>query len=292
MDNYQLAHTRLAFIEQTLGVTFADENKCIQDIMNYGYREIFGQYIDHYLIGKIFNPFKNEGKLKRPTSFEEIFAFYQLDQKLKNELMIDLQHFEQTFRSALDAVVEMELTQIQMKQIKVGEQPHSVELLKEGYQMQSGRVIHRGDVKARIRHIKQNYLEPVPGYTKMHGGITPWVLFKEMSFGIVTNYFFLMPDKMQKRILQEVFKEDFNVPFFEHYLSLINNFRHRAAHNYRLLGIKVKGHYLYPNVIAALSLLKNQEPYQKAKEGISRIGHEYLRKYPNESKYLNQVLFS
>ena len=51
---------------------------------------------------------ENDSEKVRPnTTFEEIYAFYQLDQRLKNEALIDLQLFEQTFKATLIDIIEL-----------------------------------------------------------------------------------------------------------------------------------------------------------------------------------------
>lgn len=84
------------------GIKIDDEQFFIDKIKTYGYREIIYKYLDHFI--------EDDSEKVRPnTTFEEIYAFYQLDQNLKNEALIDLQLFEQTFKAALIDV--MELTQ-------------------------------------------------------------------------------------------------------------------------------------------------------------------------------------
>lgn len=137
------------------------------------------QNIDHFFVGTN----DNDIKPKRRTSFEEIYDFYFLDQHLKNVMMISLQLFEQSFKVSLTETAFVEKN----KNFSRNLNPltiHRRQFLNEKYQLQDGRVIHRGDVKSRIRHIKQNYLEPCEGYTKVHGGPRIGVIIKEMSFAL------------------------------------------------------------------------------------------------------------
>lgn len=205
----EIAEFRIAFLRE-LGLIIDDEDFFAETISKYGYHEIFYQYADHFFretrAGNI--------KPKRKTTFEELYAFYQLDQKLKNVMMISLQLFEQSFKVALAEEGMLEEAKNQTRNFN-SRVKNKHQFLNEKYQLKDGRVIHRGDVKTRIRHIKQNYLKLYEGYTKVHGESNYWVIIKEMSFGVATNYFFLMPLKARKKVLVRVFKEHFTMRQFE-----------------------------------------------------------------------------
>lgn len=98
-DFEDIARWRMDFYRES-GVTINDEEYFIDKVQTYGYREIIYQYLDHFI--------ENDSEKVRPnTTFEEIYAFYQLDQRLKNEALIDLQLFEQTFKATLIDVIEL-----------------------------------------------------------------------------------------------------------------------------------------------------------------------------------------
>lgn len=98
-DFEYIARWRMDFCRES-GVTINDEEYFIDKVQTYGYREIIYQYLDHFI--------ENDSEKVRPnTTFEEIYAFYQLDQRLKNEALIDLQLFEQTFKATLIDIIEL-----------------------------------------------------------------------------------------------------------------------------------------------------------------------------------------
>ncbi len=98
-DFEDIARWRMDFYREP-GVTINDEEYFIDKVQTYGYREIIYQYLDHFI--------ENDSEKVRPnTTFEEIYAFYQLDQRLKNEALIDLQLFEQTFKATLIDIIEL-----------------------------------------------------------------------------------------------------------------------------------------------------------------------------------------
>lgn len=217
-----------------MGIIITDTNYFIKITNRYGYHEVVWQYLDHFI--KRVN--KESITFKHPITFEEIYNFYCLDQHLKNQVMISLQLFEQSFKVALAEISFLGKNRQLAKNINPQtKQPR--QFLKEKYQLKNRHVIRRGNVKSRIRHIKQNYLEPYDGYREVAGEATYWVIFKEMSFGVATNYFFLMPIKYQKQVLARVFKSHITLRKFEKWLETIRYFQRRAAHNYRPLGIKV-----------------------------------------------------
>lgn len=98
-----------------------------------------------------------------------------------------------------------------------------------------------------------------------------------------------MPIKEQKKVLACVFKEKITLRQFEEWLRVIRYFQRRAAHNYSLLIIKEKRHFLYKLVLDNLKQLSNQEPYELASERMNKIVQDYLKKYPVEKDFLNQV---
>lgn len=270
-------------ILQEIGIIINDPDYFVKITSRYGYHEIVWQYLDHFI--KRVN--KESITFKHPITFEEIYDFYCLDQHLKNQVMISLQLFEQSFKVALAEVSILGKTKQLGKNIR-SQTKHPQQFLKEKYQLKNGRVIRRGDVKSRIRHIKQNYLEPYDGYSEVTGGATYWVIFKEMSFGVATNYFFLMPIKYQKKVLARVFKEHLTLQEFEKWLEMIKYFQRRAAHNYRLLEIKEGRQFLYQKVIDNLSLLKNPEPYELLQQKIPQIVDDYIKRYPYEKDFLSK----
>lgn len=80
--------------------------------------------------------------------------------------MISLQLFEQSFKVALAEISFLGKNRQLAKNINP-QTTHPQQFLKEKYLLKNGRVIRRGDIKSRIRHIKQNYLEPYDGYREM-----------------------------------------------------------------------------------------------------------------------------
>ena len=268
-----------------MGIIITDTNYFIKITNRYGYHEVVWQYLDHFI--KRVN--KESITFKHPTTFEEIYNFYCLDQHLKNQVMISLQLFEQSFKVALAEISFLGKNRQLAKNINPQtKQPR--QFLKEKYQLKNRHVIRRGDVKSRIRHIKQNYLEPYDGYREVAGEATYWVIFKEMSFGVATNYFFLMPIKYQKQVLARVFKSHITLRKFEKWLETIRYFQRRAAHNYRPLGIKVGRQFLYQKISDSLYLLQNLEPRELLKQKIPETIDEYLGKYPYKKEFLSKNL--
>ena len=268
-----------------MGIIITDTNYFIKITNRYGYHEVVWQYLDHFI--KRVN--KESITFKHPTTFEEIYNFYCLDQHLKNQVMISLQLFEQSFKVALAEIRFLGKNRQLAKNINPQtKQPR--QFLKERYQLKNRHVIRRGDVKSRIRHIKQNYLELYDGYREVAGEATYWVIFKEMSFGVATNYFFLMPIKCQKQVLARVFKSHITLRKFEKWLETIRYFKRRAAHNYRPLGIKVGRQFLYQKISDRLYLLQNLEPRELLKQKIPETIDEYLGKYPYEKEFLSKNL--
>lgn len=282
MTNDPFSEIRIDFWRD-IGLIINDEKLFDQVTTNYGYHEIMYQNIDHFFVDD-----DDYIKTRRKTTFEEIYDFYRLDQHLKNVMMISLQLFEQSFKVALAETALIENGKNFVKNINP-RTIHKKQFLNEKYQLKDGRVIHRGDVKARIRHIKQNYLEPYEGYTEVHGGAGIGLIIKEMSFGVATNYFFLMPTKAKKIVLTRVFKEKMTLRQFEEWLGIIRYFQRRAAHNFSLLIIKEKRQFLYKLILNSLKQLANQEPYELAEKRSDKIVQDYVTEYPVEKDFLNKV---
>lgn len=281
-DFEDVARWRMDFCRE-FGIKIDDEQFFIDKIKTYGYREIIYQYLDHFI--------EDDSEKVRPhTTFEEIYAFYQLDQRLKNEALIDLQLFEQTFKATLIDVIELYVAQLKAKKFNVYQESRLKleDLLKEKYIMQSGRVVRRGDLRSRVRRIKEHYLEPFDGYNYLYRNeITTWVLIKEMSFGVACNFFFLLHHKQQAIILKRVFKNDLSLADWEKVIESMRYFRNRAAHNYSLLIIKNSDdEFLYNTVYKSLLRLKNQEPARRMKSNFKDIINNYLEEYPKEKNYL------
>lgn len=287
IDLDEITKIRLNFCRD-MGLKIKDEQFFHNKVQAYGYREIIHQYSSHFM----HKDDEQTEKFKPNTTFEELYDFYQLDQCLKNETMIDLQLFEQSFKAALVDAVDTEAANLRMAKAKSGkdDQLKLDDFLKEKYQLQTGRVIRRGDLRSRIRRIKKNYLKPFAGYNEIYSEITPWVLIKEMSFGVACNYFFLLHHHVQKEVLKALFKDETPVVKFEKIVEIIRDFRNRAAHNYRLIGIKHDDVYYYQLVYQQLLLLKNDEPSARMKMSFDQIKKNYLINYSKEKQYLKEVL--
>lgn len=257
---------------QHIGVTVSDHQSFTRQVKAYGYDEIVSQYLPHFVVDPRATPLQ----LKRPTDFNDISDLYWLDQHLKNTTMIGLQLFEQSFKVTLSR---------KLRELQQDKQ--QAELLKPSYQMQNGRTIKRGDLKARLRHIKKYYLEPYPGYReKTSGKPSAWVLVKEMSFGIATNAFFLLEQPVKKEILQVVFQRPCSLISFEQITADLRVFRGRAAHNYRLIGLRLRHHSIYPLVLAELSLLTNQDPFIRVSQQLQKVCEHYLISHPEERTFI------
>lgn len=251
------------------GISVQDRHLFTNAVRNYGYQEIVSQYFG-YLREQTDNDIQ--------IDFQDIYDLYQFDQRLKNVMMISLQLFEQTFKIALTRSIEDYFVINDLNG-----------LFAEKYQLQSGRVIRRGDLKTRIRRIKQHFTEPFPGYKEQHeGNITAWVLIKEMSFGIATNAFFLLNGERQQVILDHLFKEPLSLNQFDKLLETVRAFRDRAAHNYRLIGVNIDHQPIYSEILQVLQKLNNVDPYQFALHQIKPIMKSYLVKYPEEAAFVNK----
>lgn len=267
----QKLEQEISYLQQ-IGVTVSDRQSFTRQVKAYGYDEIVSQYLPHFIVDSRATPLQ----LKRPTDFNDISDLYWLDQHLKNTTMIGLQLFEQSFKVALSRKVR-----------KLQQDRQQAELLKPSYQMQNGRIIKRGDLKARLRHIKKYYLEPYPGYRENASGkLSTWVLVKEMSFGIATNAFFLLEHPAQEQILQAVFQQPCSLINFEQIITDLRTFRGRAAHNYRLIGLRLRHHSIYPLALVELSLLTNQDPFIGVSQQLQTICEHYLISHPEERTFI------
>lgn len=249
-------------ITNKLKVTGLDQPLYRQKVRNYGFEEIVGQYGDYFLKSKA-----------QPVDFKDIFDLYQLDQHCKNIVMISLQLFEQSFKAAMVRTLR-----------GLEKRP---EVFQASFQLSNGRIIRRGDLKARLRHLRQHYLEPYDGYSKdHHGQPDPWVLIKEMSFGIATNAFFLLGAGRQRKVLADLYQHPLTLGQFDQVIDRARTFRGRAAHNYRLLGVKDGQHYLYQAVLADLTPLVNPDPAGFAKDQLQKVIDEYCQHHPQDQVFI------
>lgn len=270
-------------ILKDLGIKINNINLFKEKTRYYGYHEIFLQY------GELFEKDETNGQITwihEKLSFEEIWAAYELDQKLKNSFMIALAQFEQTFKTAMLEPVILAYSKWKTAQLLHKSKP---DFLQSSYTFQSGRKINRGDLKARIRHIKQNYDEPYSDYNHVHNNkADPELIIKEMSFGVALNFFFLLPTQFQKEVLSSFFQTQPSLLEFEKITETLRLFNRRAAHNFRLLGFKTNNEYIYTKIYTIFTKIYNSDPVNQVKSNLTQNIDQFLANYPSDKTIVKE----
>ncbi|KAA8371135.1 Abi family protein [Leuconostoc carnosum] len=214
-------------------LTFKDEVTATQYLAAHGYYEIINGYKTPFLDidGENF---------KEGTTFEDIFALYYFDSKVRTAVMSSLEFVESFLKQKLAYLLAE----------KHGEN-YNQYISKSVFD--AGNVLHRKIPEkqlftdrdllfSKFHQICYKKYDPFKHYKQKHQNTPPWILVKGMDFGTLRTGIFLLNRKDKKILLNRVFNP--NVVsyltdsqlnnLFSELILIINKYRNRAAHGGRM----------------------------------------------------------
>ncbi|WP_225666753.1 Abi family protein [Lactococcus garvieae] len=232
---------------------FVDEVTAAQNLSNFGYYEIINGYRTTFLD---LNS-TEECRFKDGTTFEDIFALYYFDSKLRTAILGPLDYAENNLKQKLAYILAenygLDFTDYISEKVfdTTGDKlPHPDKRKK----LFNSRDLFFYEMKK----IKNRNVHPIKHYRENHDGqIPPWILVKGMSFGNLRTAITLLNsnDKtllIQRLYSQEVLRDLTDVELkqlLHDTVRAVRNYRNRAAHGTRLYNFFPKKGFSYNKVL-------------------------------------------
>lgn len=232
-----------------------DENT-IYDLQNENYYNVINGYKDLFLELK---PDSKEPMIPEKfvdgASFEEIFALYKLDRRLRNTLLEYLLVFETHLKSRIAYFFSEKY-----------KEPHSY-LYFQNYTSNSDKTKSVVKTVAVLSNImtKKN-IEPMDHYIRNHKGVPFWILMNYLTVGNVSHLYEILDEEIKVKVASN-YSEKFNRQYemqvniqsvdVESVLKQVNFFRNVCAHEERLYDFKLKKRVKSLNLISNYNDISN-----------------------------------
>lgn len=206
------------------------ENENYYNIIN-GYKDLFLAYDDNNI------PIEPETYIKG-AHFDEIFALYKLDRRLRNILLEYLLVFESHIKSRISYFFSKKFPE-----------PHSY-LYFKNYSNDSNKTDSIVKTVATLSNTMSNRKnEPLKHYINKHNGVPLWILVNYLTIGNINHMYKNLDDDLRKEIaldykekIKREYKESVDVTpkDLDSILLQVNLFRNVCAHEERLYDYEIK----------------------------------------------------
>ena len=235
---------QISYLENTKNLTISDHNYARRMLQQIGY---FG------LIGGYKTPFKNPTtkKYKDGTTFEDIVALYEFDEKLRELFLKYILKIERHLRSLLSYYFTEKHGESQthyLNPANYSNKPNHLAGVARLISTLDNLANHNSDY-SYINHQRTTY-----------SNVPLWVLVSGITFGSLSKFYSFTTQDLQAKVSKNFDKV--NESQLEKYLSVITKFRNVCAHNERLFSYQTR------NDIPDTAL------HQKL--GIQQVGSQYV----------------
>ncbi|MBC9720845.1 Abi family protein [Leuconostoc suionicum] len=236
-------------ILKSRNLKFLDEVTAAQHLAAHGYYEIINGYKDTFLDSDNPEIFKNK------TTFEDIFALYYLDTKIRNSVMESLLFAESFLKQKLaytlaDQHGELLSQYLSTSVFDAGSQlPH----INTRRQLYSQRDLFFN----KMHKIADRDYEPFKHYRQDNGNTPPWILIKGMDFGNLRTAIellktvdsdLLITRVMDNQLNDTLTQDEIKTTFYE-LIIMIHKYRNRAAHGGRIYNYYPDVGFTYNSVL-------------------------------------------
>lgn len=163
-------------ILKSRNLIFQNEETAINALSRYGYYEIINGYKDHFLIERGHD----ELGFKQGSTFEHIYALYELDKNISRDLLHALEDFEQTFKQALAYTISENISELDS--LYCAKSHYNTGKI-YGRDKQGNIRSDRGRLLKQFKKLKHTDRQPFHHYIKSHKNIPPWIMVKGLTFG-------------------------------------------------------------------------------------------------------------
>lgn len=269
-----------------------NERQAKINLMTYGYYNIINGYRDPYIIRE------NGKKTYSPNvTFEQIYALFALDHKLRNSVILSMIDLEEHLRALVSEVISQSFGTC-------------VDDYLDNHNYKERRVSNakfsRNNLLQYMRDIAETtYKEPVRYYREEKGIVPPWILLKATDFGTLTNYIRLFK-RREKDILLSMLYGEIDTSEIVLYKDLMSDtlsfcldYRNMAAHGGRIYNYVPNSIVRHPDVqniaslgvlLFCLSKLKYPAPYKIIDTTLSAALDHYCKLFPNDIERLGNAI--
>ncbi|QHS03550.1 Abi family protein [Pediococcus acidilactici] len=294
------------------GLLFLNESAARDTLTTFGYYEIINGYKYSFLI----DPKDDTKGFKPNTTFEHIFALFELDRKLRIYVLDAMERFEQSFKQALAYVIAGEISEKSSHYLAVSHYNTG--------KARRGRFRNEREfLLFKCNKVLKNENDPYKYYHDKYGNIPPWILVKGLQFGNAIALFKLSKPTIRNKVicrmtnidydLLDSIDEDFSVrQSFNDLLALFLNYRNIAAHGGRIYSHRTKKYkvrnssFIYRKnffiqldensnkdfnsslglITRALELFRDKNNYSELLTYTQVTLEQYLKKYPDDKDFL------
>lgn len=238
---------------KTKNLKFIDEVIAAQNLSSFGYYEIINGYRTTFLDkNKVF---------KDSTTFEDIFALYYFDFKLRAVVLETLGYAESYLKQKLAYTLAE----------KYGTNFHdymSAEVFNAGASLKRqnprlGLYSSRDLFFHEMKNICNDNRQPFKHYREEHGVVPPWILVKGMTFGNLRAAITLLNSEDKALLIQRLYSQDILTNanssdlkrIFHETIKIINSYRNQAAHGGRMYNYFPDDQFTYSPLIHGTSEL-------------------------------------
>lgn len=291
---------------------FQSEESAKLHLIRYGYYEIVNGYKYHFMKDK-----QNDAEgFVDGTTFEHVYALFDLDGNLREQVMSSLEIFESNLRQVIAYTVAEEISEDQNFYIKrwrynVGKSYWN--------RRRHRRVYPIDDLLSTLNSITHAQTEPYKHYREDHNNIPPWIVVKKLSFGNLIWWFKLLKKHEKNIVVSKMMGVSLQIvnttpelsKSFSVLLALYLNYRNTAAHGGRIYNHKSdkyklpyipllhsvlnvdpggyrigKGQSRLGVLLNTLNMFENKDPYNRLMIGLNVYINEYLKLFPDDENYL------
>ncbi len=198
-------------------VIINDKEKVIKMIDRYTYYSIINGYKDVFKDGK---------KYKANVSFEEIFALYEFDKNIKAIFL--------KFTLEIELIIKAKMANMLAEKYGVRDY-----IKEEYFEPNIDKELVSNLIKKINEEIEKNYEKhlAIKHYKDQYGFVPPFVLFKILTFGVVSRYYGILQQK-DRQTVSKYFKLSDKV--LKQMLINFTMVRNIAAHSDRLFCYRSK----------------------------------------------------
>lgn len=294
------------------GLLFLNEPAARDTLITFGYYEIINGYKYSFLT----DPKDDTKGFKPNTTFEHIFALFELDRQLRIYVLDAMERFEQSFKQALAYVIAGEISEISSHYLAVSH--YNTGKARRGRSKND-----REFLLFYCQKVLKNKNDPYKYYHDKYDNIPPWILVKGLQFGNAIALFKLSKPTIRNKVicrmtnidyeLLDSIDEDFSVrQSFNDLLALFLNYRNIAAHGGRIYSHRTKKYkvrnsrFIYRDnffmrldensnknfnsslglIIRALNLFRDANNYSELLAHTQVALESYFEKYPDDTDFI------
>lgn len=271
-----------------------NEQYALEQLQQCGYSNLIKSYRDPYIISA-----NGKKSYRSNITFEQVQSLYTLDKNLRNAVIASMLDLEEHIKEAAADVVADSFG------------VHQDDYLQFRNYRDKSKKKYRFSLAGIINTMKsalQTDKNPIAHYSKVHGIVPPWILFKSIYFSTIVNFIHQFKPAEQKKMVQHLYNTStIGIPIdvlpelMMDTLFICLEYRNTAAHGGRIynyvcsnklrfaegLDSSIHGFSL---LMLLLSLLKYTAPYDILDHSLTAELNRHCNKFPEDITYLGQIL--